>query len=321
MNPIVKKIFTGLIIFLVITAFVFINLGNIRSIIDKKPSLNSVTVDSNYQFPYNLNNPAGHFKLPKDLTEISGITEYGNNYLLCVQDEKGKIYVYDLTEHEIVEEVKFYEKGDFEDIALVGDDIYVLKSNGTLYRVTDFNLKSQNTEKIKTHLTDLNNTEGLTYDSTYNQLLIACKGLPGKTGKDYEGHKAIYAFDLDSMELEREPYVLISSDSIKKFIYQDATVQFVEDINQFVDPITGSFTILPSAIAIHPSNNYLYILSSPAELLIVMDRQGNLKHLQKLELDLFIQPEGMTFLRNGTLLISNEGKKGKGNIMFFPPIK
>ena len=48
---------------------------------------------------------------------------------VCVQDEKGIIYVYDLNAEKVEEEVTFSGSGDCEGIAPAGEHAYVFGSN------------------------------------------------------------------------------------------------------------------------------------------------------------------------------------------------
>ncbi len=63
-----------------------------------------------------------------------------------------------------------------------------------------------------------------------------------------------------------------------------------------------------SAISIHPVTDKIYILSAEDYLLFIFDRNGNIDQMVKLNAGLFNQPEGITFLENGDMLISNEGQ-------------
>ena len=65
----------------------------------------------------------------------------------------------------------------------------------------------------------------------------------------------------------------------------------------------------PSAIGIHPLTNKLFVVSGMEKLLFVFDMSGNIEFIEKLDPDIFNQPEGITFLKNGDMLISNEDKK------------
>jgi uncharacterized protein YjiK len=39
---------------------------------------------------------------------------------------------------------------------------------------------------------------------------------------------------------------------------------------------------------------------------IILNREGNIQHVRRLDKDIFPQPEGMTFTEDGTLYVSTE---------------
>ena len=71
---------------------------------------------------------------------------------------------------------------------------------------------------------------------------------------------------------------------------------------------------MPSAIAVHPDNGDMYITDGPNARLLILDKDGKVKSLVELGKD-FEQPEGISFSGGGDIFISNEGAKGKGNII------
>ncbi len=82
------------------------------------------------------------------------------------------------------------------------------------------------------------------------------------------------------------------------------------------------FHFKSSAAAINPLTNELYILSSVNKLLVIADKNGNVKESFKLDPVTFNQPEGITFTPWGDLLISNEkGDNDAANILIFKPKK
>ncbi|MGC9342766.1 MAG: hypothetical protein ACP5E3_08705, partial [Bacteroidales bacterium] len=52
-------------------------------------------------------------------------------------------------------------------------------------------------------------------------------------------------------------------------------------------------------------------ISSRDKLLFVFNMNGNIEHIEILDPLLFRQAEGISFMKNGDMLISNEGKKKK----------
>jgi uncharacterized protein YjiK len=160
--------------------------------------------------------------------------------------------------------------------------------------------------------------EGLVYDRETNSLLLACKGKPGlKNGEKYEGFKAIYSFGLDELKLNTTPKYLIDLSVIEAFRSQGAIREFYIKATKKTGLISDALFFEPSGIAIHPQTNHLYIISHTAKLLLVLNREAVIVHIQKLNPSLFNQPEGICFSPDGTLFISNEGGKGQGSILKF----
>jgi uncharacterized protein YjiK len=278
-------------------------------------SVSKSVTDASNSFPYRLQSPDQNFALPKELTEISGIDVYKKSRLVCVNDEKGKVYIYDVKKGELKDGVDFGKKGDYESIAVIGDTVFVLSSNGNLHRITGFETDAQSTSEIKTRLDEKNDTEGLCYDAKNYRLLIACKQNPGNNLK---GVRAVYGFDLKTQQLSELPAYMISLEAIKSFLLQTDKGKFAsQELKSLLDPEKGDATFQPSEIAIHPVTDQLYLISSVGNLLLVMDRAGQILSIQSLDPSVFKQPEGLCFLENGDMYISDEGRNGKGNILHF----
>lgn len=274
-----------------------------------------------YHFPYQLSKPDKGWKLPKKLVEISGLSYVDKHSIACVQDEKASIYVFNVKKGEVETKTDFGDHGDYEGIEIVGNNAWVLKSNGTLYQVKDY-LKGKNpvVKKYKTGLSSKNNAEGLAYDAISQSLLIACKGYPF-VNKDEERNakefKAIYRFDLKSGQLDPKPFLLIELDSIKHHKNYNAMTLLGIELLAFFDTSDGDVSFQPSAIAIHPLTGNLYILASVGKSLTVFSRKGKMLSLVRLNSKVHAQPEGICFSPDGTLFIANEGKDGKGIILKF----
>ncbi len=72
-----------------------------------------------------------------------------------------------------------------------------------------------------------------------------------------------------------------------------------------------------SEISINPVTGRLYALSGSERLLFVFDLNGNIEFLERLDKDLFPQAEGITFMQNGDMFISNEGKNSAATLLQF----
>ncbi len=273
-----------------------------------------------FNIPYDLENPQSIYKLPAALYEISGIAFYKDNLIACVQDEKGFVYLYDFDRKEVTKEIEFGKDGDYEGIAVVEETIYVLKSNGDIYRIKNPEKKDPKVKKIETPLSAANDCEGLAYDQVSNSLLIACKGTAS-----YENHKfdkrskAIHSLNLDSLKFNTHPAYLVDVNVILESTELDSYLRFSYKIMEHLN--TGrNIVFQPSGVAVHPISNHIYILASVGKLLVVLDREGRMLEIQPLNKNIFRQPEGICFNADGDLYVSNEGRGGKGTILVFNQI-
>ncbi len=238
-------------------------------------------------------------KLPKELKEISGLAYSIDNFVFAHNDEEGIVFKVNVKSGEIVK--KFYVgnkllKKDFEGIAIAGDSIFLTTSDGVLYRFKEVeNNANSDYKKFKTGLTSKNNIEGLCYDVKTNSLLLACKG---RAGKNLNGFKAVYSYNLDHYELDTKPRFLINLKSLNSKY----------DIKDFA----------PTGIEVHPDNGNFFILSSIKESIIELSEEGELLNAVKLDSKENRQPEGITFLSNLSLVISNEGQNKKGKVTVVP---
>jgi len=275
--------------------------------------------EKNFNFRYHLTKPDIIKDLPPKLNEISGLSYLGDNRFVCIQDEKGNLYVLDFTSAEIVKKIDFADNADFEGVTTVGKTAWALKSDGDLFRVKDF-IQGEEVLRAKKYETDLskkNDTEGLAYDQKNNRLLIACKGHPFTDNKKGKHKKSIYSFDLEKKELIEDPIYIIDLDQIKNFKDYNTMTQLGIDILSSIDENKGDVTFQPSDLAVHPITQNIYIIGSVGDLLIVMNPKGEFLAMIDLDDVLFKQPEGICFDDAGTLYISNEGGEGRATILKF----
>ncbi len=271
-------------------------------------------------FAYQLNKPDETFNMPESLLEISGlgISDSGKN-LYAVQDEKGTIFKISKKNGDVIEKIKFHKEGDYEGIEVVGDQIYVVKSTGTIYQVINPGQSTQQMKKYNSFLSRENDVEGLTYDKKNHRLLLACKGIPA-TGESFEVvryKKVVYSFDLATHTLNPDPVYTIQLREIRNYLEQHTHLKEYEKLVEFFSAGKENLTFNPSAIAIHPITGEIYITSSRGKVLIVLNEAGVVTHIEKLSKKVHAQPEGLVFDRDGTLYISNEGKGGKPKIHRF----
>ena len=277
----------------------------------KKPEKTVLYQEADYHFPYDLNNPEQVWKPARKLREISGLSFLSPDKIISIQDEKAYLFLLDNQKGEIVKKIKFGKDGDYEGVELVNNDVWVVKSNGKLYQVKNYLDKyKRETIKHKTALSKRNDVEGLAFDASDSTLLVACKGYPFlETQKNAQFFKAVYKFDLKTQKLIEKPYLLLALDSLKKFKNYSKSDELGIELVSIIDEAEGDPTLQPSGIAIHPQTKNIYILSSVGKTLLVLSPEGDMKAMLKLDRKLHPQPEGICFAPDGTLYISNEGRK------------
>jgi uncharacterized protein YjiK len=253
-----------------------------------------------YQSPphYNFSKPLD-FRLDIHLREISGIVwDNQSDQFIAHNDEKGQIYFLDRSAGAIIGEAFVFtpEKGDYEDIAVIGKDVYVLRSDGAIYKIgMDSSGKRNSVDLGKIGLSDKNDFETLYYDADKKALVMVCKNCESDDKKTVSA----YAYYPDSIGFVTKPLYQIDAAKIKELSPRE----------------TSKFQ--PSAGRIHPVLKKLFIISSASNQLVIADTSGQVEAVYMLAKKLFPQPEGITFKSNGEMFISNEGVASKASLLKF----
>jgi len=268
-----------------------------------------------YTLPYRLHTPDTVFSLPPELREVSGLAfSTDGAHLLAVNDEQGLIFYLNPSTGAVERTRPFGGAGDYEGIEVVGSDVFVVKSNGDIVRIPE----TGEPETWPTALDADYNVEGLCYDSVHHRLLLACKGIAGK-GAAFDGKKALYAFDLKTRKLDESPAFLFDQSELARL--KGADTSFWARVLDFFSSHESPSAFKPSGLAISPLDGNLYIVAFVGRTLAVMHPDGRILHAERLDPDLFRQPEGLCFDRQGRLYIASEGKKKKGSLLCFQPAK
>jgi uncharacterized protein YjiK len=265
------------------------------------------TQDMLEHFPYDIRQPDQTFILPNRLKEVSGLT-WHKDQLFLVKDEKGIVYTFDLKKGEVIGERQIAGTGDFEGVECVGDQIYIMRSDSRIYHVHINDTSSTDRVKIELDLDDDKNLEGFGYDPGENMFLLSSK--KAKTKKS----RKLYGLSLDN--LDEKPATLFEFDHA---LLKEAMLKNAQSKTQrfSLEASFVNYSFHPSAVARHPITGEYYILSHPQQQLLILDPSFQIKKLVPLPISLFPQPEGICFDPVGNLYISNEGRSGKGTILYF----
>lgn len=284
----------------------------------KSPVQGRPTPQKGPRMDYNLKAPDYSLKLNKDLREISGLICYKDAFLCAIQDEKGHLYQLPLDDEDVQRKVNFSADGDYEDITLYEELIYVLRADGVLFELSNWKdrMKAQ-TRVINTNLGEINDTEGLAYDPRTHQLWIACKG-SSQIGQNVHQERGVYAYDLASNTFDPKPVFTLSRQQLKDYVKQHLKGEDDYDFyKKLLKKAKSDMPLQPSALGIHPITEDIYLLCAVGNSLVVLNRGFGIKALYRLSEDLFEQPEGLAFDSKGNLYLASEGVKHKARIHFF----
>jgi hypothetical protein len=232
------------------------------------------------------------------LHEISGIAYINDHLILGENDEQGKIFSIDPAQPGNTDypSVRFAAKDDYEDLVVIDSTAYLLISDGEIMKVPGY---AGGTEPTGTVIAQMggkhNEFETLYYDKSVDGLIMLCKSCH----HEKDEIRTAYKFDVASGKLTDTAFFTISIPDIAAKLNE-------KEIKFF-----------PSAAAIHPLENKLYILSSIGKLLVITDSKGRVEEAFSLDPSLFRQPEGIAFAPNGDMFISNEGGDGKATLLKF----
>lgn len=248
---------------------------------------------------YDLGKPE-KFQMPESLIEISGIAfRQGNaDSVYAIQDEQGKLFRLKWGVKK-QSNIKFSKGGDFEDLAIAGDKVIVLKSNGDLYTFPLSDTLSEDGPDVQEwkDLIPNGEYEGIYADNTTGAVYVLCKNCPGADSKvSVPGYRL--TFNGNSFS---------------------AATGFSIDVAQ-IRAINGKVKrgFRPSALAKNPISGEWFILSAVSQLLVVTDSNWQVKNAYHLDGNRFTQPEGLAFDNQGNMYISNEGDHlSEGNILKF----
>jgi hypothetical protein len=272
---------------ILISGFIYITLVACN----KKPVYHSPT-------GYNFSAPVT-MKLGKELKEISGIAYDDRTDMLFAQnDELGRLFRFSFepNKQSSLEHISFGSKNDYEDVVKTDSSIFILNSNGSLIEMP---LTANLFDSVPAVSSYINHVKGefesFYYDKTANALVTICKSCANEKNRI----RTAYKFDITTGQFNDAPLYTIDIAAIKQLL-KDENAEF-----------------FPSAAAVHPFQNKLYIISSIGKLLLIANLRGKIEKIFRIDPILFPQPEGMTFADNGDLYISNEGVEGSATILKF----
>ncbi|NCD68751.1 SdiA-regulated domain-containing protein [Mucilaginibacter agri] len=242
---------------------------------------------------YDLNKPQTDY-LPDNLEEVSGIAfNKGNPDLLYAEeDENGRVYYMKFGDKK-AKFSSFKKTGDFEDIAIAGDQVIMLQSKGRLFTFPISEVANPKIDDSKVQefgdMLPKGEFEGLYADEASKQVYVLCKHC-----------------DIDKTTKQTSGFIFNLSDDGKLTRGDKFEINVRHIANQVKDP---KVNFRPSALAQNPKSKNWFVLSSVNKLLVILNPQWKVLQVFHLNPSTFPQPEGIAFDNQNNLYISNEGDK------------
>ncbi len=247
---------------------------------------------------YDPSGPASYrIALPAALAEISGLAYTPDGRLLAHGDEQAVVYQIDLASGRPVKRFGIGGPGgpllgDFEDIQVVGNRIFLVNSNGEIVEAPEGGDGEMKPPLRRGRgLGGACEVEGMTWDEGSKSLLLLCKQA---NGKRWKGQVVILAVSPETGEFEPEPRLVIREAELGR--------------------VTGARSFAGSAITRHPRSGTYLMLAGSQRLYAEIDSTGKVLGGGKLSAQRHRQPEGIAIAPDLTLLISDEAAGGTATI-------
>lgn len=232
----------------------------------------------------NKNAPVAQWLMPPQLKEISGLALTARGTVFAHDDNVGRVYEIDPKTGIVLKGFSLAgnQKEDFEAIAVVGSDIYLMSSNGKLFRFKEGADGQQVSFQVfNTGLKKDCEFESLAYEADSSRLLMACKRI-----LDKNAHQDLVIYSLP-LPLNRATMRMM------RFSLED-----VVGANKWKN-------FRPSDMTIDPITHNYVVIASHEKGLVVLTPDGSVVRSEPLPGD-HQQPEGVAITRDSLLLVSDE---------------
>lgn len=229
------------------------------------------------------------WKLPGRLDEISGLAVTPDGRLLGHEDQHAIVYELDWRSGRLVKAFALggpTVRGDFEGIAVAGDRVFLVTSNGRVFEARE----AGDGERVRYHVYDTGveetcrEVEGLEWDPREQVLLLACK-----RPREGEGEIRIHRWSPLRRAPADPPVLRLDARGLSE----------------------GDLDFRPSGLALDPESGHLLVLSSRTRSVAELGSDGALLGHLRLPPGEHPQAEGLARLPDGALAVADEAAGGK----------
>jgi uncharacterized protein YjiK len=191
-----------------------------------------------------------------------------------------------------------------EGLTRVGGTFYALRSDGLLYHLGGVEEEFAILDTVHLQLAN-SDIEGLGYDEKQHRILVSPKDVLKGDPKSRD-ERLLYAVDPERLNEPPDTALRLSLRGLTGSAEQKGIA--LPTKRKKNGEVVSGFKLRYSSVAVHPFTDHYYLLSAVDGTLLVIDRAGELVDVVLLDRSLLPKPEGITFLFNGDMLISSEGK-------------
>jgi hypothetical protein len=241
--------------------------------------------------------PAWRADLPLSLAEISGLAPTGDGAVYAHGDEQAVVFRFDPATRRLTGRFGFGGKGgvlrgDFEDIQVVAERVFLVKSDGSIYDAPSAaDGKVVDAVRRTAGFGGNCEVEGMAWDPDTRSFLLLCKQVKSKRWKK---QIVVLAVSAATWRVEPEPRMVIPEDALEQ--------------------VTGAKGFSGSAITRHPRTGTYLMVAGPERAYAEVDARGRVLGGGRLDKQRHPQPEGITVTPDLTLLISDESVSGPATI-------
>ncbi len=249
---------------------------------------------------FDLQHPLSIQYLPTGLVPFSEITSLDSLHLMAMQGDgfNGLVRLNpDSNSFSIVSPLR--SRHHLSAFVQVDTTLYLFDDHMDVY-TSKFPYDSSSTRKISQERPNWTSSSACFHQSTHRIYFN-----PEVEHPETNRLRAVYTFNLNKNRFVSKPLFSYDVDAIEHFASENGIRIHANRVTELHDTIKG-LTIIPSAIAVHPKTNEVYILSAIDHSLVVFNQFGVITNYSELDSGLFPNPTGLTFAQNGDLLISNE---------------
>jgi uncharacterized protein YjiK len=252
---------------------------------------------------YDLEAPPGdRWELPRKLDEISGLAVDPRGRVFAHEDERAIIFELEPSTHRVVRRFAFGSPaipGDFEAIALVGDSVVLVTSNGVLYAgAQGRDGESVRYVRLDTGVGRSCEVEGLAYEPDDRSLLIACK-VPRDAFT--RGHVTVFRWSLDRRGIVPPAALHVPLARLTR--------------------AAGLSDFHPSDITRDPVTGHYLLVAAREHAIAELTPAGDVEQVVRLQRKRHPQAEGIAVTPDGALLVTDEAGRGRATLSVYPRVR